>query len=200
MASLHISEVLPSNDVYRKFILDTLQEYALSKLEDVFLWGTMRSDFKNWTGKVWERINGLTWSKIRKFCIPCDIWIDVTEHNAAWSEILLKLFSTKYDDDLMDWDMKQIKQVEKVYVQVSRGIQLRKQELLVQQTQDPCFNQQPPLVHSHIQQTQSLPQQQLFISQDSYNQQDFRNQQGYHNPRSDPRSTQYHQTQLYEQQ
>ena len=69
----------------------------------------MRSDFKNCTGKVWERINNLTWSKIRKFCIPRGVWINEAEYNAAQSEILLKLFSTKYDDDLMDWDMKQIK-------------------------------------------------------------------------------------------
>ena len=94
----------------------------------------MRSDFKNWTGKVWKRINGLTWSKIRKFCIPHGVWINEAEHNATQSEILLKLFSTKYDDDLMDLDMKQIKQVKKLYVLVSRGIQLQKQELLVQQT------------------------------------------------------------------
>ena len=73
MVSLPISEVFPFDDVYCKFILDTLQEYALSKLEDAFFCGTMCSDFKNWTGKVWERINGLIWRKIRKFCIPCGV-------------------------------------------------------------------------------------------------------------------------------
>ena len=122
MASSPISEVLPSDNVYFKFILNILQEYALSELEDAFFWGTMHSDFKNLTREVWERINGLTWSKIRKFCIPRGVWINEAEHNAAQSEILLKLFLIKYDDDLMDWNMKQIKPVEKVYIQVSRGI------------------------------------------------------------------------------
>ena len=130
MASSPISEVLPSDDVYCKFILDTLQEYALSELENALLWGAIRSDFENWTGEVWERINSLTWSKIRKFCIPRGVWIDEAEDNTARSKILLKLFSTKHDDDLMDWDMKRIRQTEKAYSKVSRGIQYRKQEIL----------------------------------------------------------------------
>ena len=40
-------------------------------------------------------------------------------------------------------DLERIKQVEEIYGQVSRGIQLRKQELLVQKTRDPRFIQQP---------------------------------------------------------
>ena len=89
MASLPILKVFPSDDVYRKFILDTLQEYALSKLEDTFFSGAMRLDFENWTGEVLERINGLIWSKIKKFCIPRAVSIDETKDNAASSEILL---------------------------------------------------------------------------------------------------------------
>ena len=37
---------------------------------------------------------------------------------------------TKYDDKLKNWDINQIKQVEKTYGIVSRGIQYRKLELL----------------------------------------------------------------------
>ncbi len=58
--------------------------------------------------------------------------------------------------------------------------------------------QQVPLPHSHIQQTpqhqgQSLPQQQLFVSQDVRNQQDHHNQ-------SDFWSQKYNQIRLYESQ
>lgn len=127
MASSPISEVLPSDDVYRKFVTDTLQEYSLSKLEDTLLWGAMHADFENWTGEIWKKINGATWSKIRKYCIPRGVWIDESGDNSTRSEILLKLISTKYDDDLMDWDMNRVKQVEKAYGKVSRGIQYRKQ-------------------------------------------------------------------------
>ena len=52
MASSSISKVLPSDDVYCKFILDTLQEYAFSELEDALFWGAIHSDFKNWTEEV----------------------------------------------------------------------------------------------------------------------------------------------------
>ena len=67
---------------------------------------------------------------IKQHCIPRDVWIDHYGNNGSRSEILMKLVSTEYDDDLKDWDMNRIKQVEKTYSKVSRGIQYRKQELL----------------------------------------------------------------------
>ena len=42
----------------------------------------------------------------------------------------MKLVSTQHDDDLKDWDINRIKQVEETYGKISRGIQYRKQELL----------------------------------------------------------------------
>lgn len=35
-----------------------------------------------------------------------------------------------YNDDLKNWDIKRIRQSEKVYVKLSKGIQYQKQELL----------------------------------------------------------------------
>ena len=42
----------------------------------------------------------------------------------------MKLVSTKYDDDLKDWDINYIRHIEKTYGKISKGIQYRKQELL----------------------------------------------------------------------
>lgn len=73
MASLPITEVLLFDDVYRKLILNTLQKYTLSKLEDGFFFGAIRSNFENWTEEIWKRVNSLIWSKIKMFYIPCGV-------------------------------------------------------------------------------------------------------------------------------
>lgn len=49
------------------------------------------------------------------------------------------VFALKYDIDLEDEDLKRIEQVEEIYSQVSRNIQLQKQELFIQLTQNPRF-------------------------------------------------------------
>ena len=40
------------------------------------------------------------------------------------SKIMVKLVRTEYNANLKDWDLECIKQVEEIYGQVSRGIQL----------------------------------------------------------------------------
>ncbi len=52
---------------------------------------------------------------------------------------MVRLVWTRYDANLKDWDLEHIRRVEKIYGQVSRGIQLWKQELLMQQAQVPRF-------------------------------------------------------------
>lgn len=47
MASLPILEVLLSNNVYCKFITNTLQEYDFFKLKDTLFWGAIHIDFEN---------------------------------------------------------------------------------------------------------------------------------------------------------
>lgn len=130
MASSTISEVMPSDDHYRKFVTDTFQEYALSKLEDSILWGAINMDFENWTKENCERLNGNSWSIIRKCCIPRGVWIDEPGDNGTRSEILLKLVSTKHDTELKDWDINRIQEVEESYDNISRGIGRRKRKLL----------------------------------------------------------------------
>ncbi len=59
-------------------------------------------------------------------------------------KIMVRLVWTKYDAKLKDWDLECIRRVEEIDGQVSKDIQLRKQELLMQQAQDPRFIQHPP--------------------------------------------------------
>lgn len=70
-------------------------------------------------------MDGKIWSIIKVFYISCDVSIEDYKNNGSWSEILIKLISTtKYNTKLKGWDIKCIIQVEKIYDQISRGIQL----------------------------------------------------------------------------
>lgn len=71
-------------------------------------------------------MNSNTWSIIKKCYIPYDIWINEPGDNDSWSKILLKLVLKKYNDDLKDWNVNRINQVEKAYGKVLRGIQYRR--------------------------------------------------------------------------
>ena len=224
MASSPTSEVIMSDEDYRNQATDTFQKYARAGFEDSHLLEVIQIDFEHWTKENWEAIDGNTWMTIKQHCIPRGVWIDHYGNNGTRAEILMKLVSTEYDDDLKDWDMNRIKQVEKTYGKVSRGIQYREQELLgdipgpsVLPSQpapgqgvptapvDTPFNEPVaqqariprPMQQPLLQQGQSLPQQQPFVSQDLRNQQDFRDQPDYRN-QSGPRSQQYNQRRLYE--
>ena len=48
--------------------------------------------------------------------------MDQIEDNAVQSEILLKFLSIKYNDNPLNWDMKQIRQIEKAYDKVLKNI------------------------------------------------------------------------------
>ncbi|MCJ1346957.1 hypothetical protein MMC31_005177, partial [Peltigera leucophlebia] len=111
MASSPNSEVILPDEDYRRFATDTFQEYARSDLEDSLLWDAINIDFEHWTIENWEAINGNTWNTIKKCCIPRGVWIDHPGNNDTRAEILKKLVSTKYDEDLKDWDMECIEQV-----------------------------------------------------------------------------------------
>lgn len=95
MANLLISKVFLSDNIYCKFVINIL---SFSKLKDTLFCSTMHADFKNQTKKIWQRINSVIQSKKRKYCIFCNIWINKSEDNSTWSEILQKLILTKYDD------------------------------------------------------------------------------------------------------
>lgn len=43
------------------------QRYVDENLEGKLLWKSIKMDFKNWTKKIWNAINGKTWSIIKKF-------------------------------------------------------------------------------------------------------------------------------------
>ena len=169
MASSLTSEVILSDEDYRKLATDTFQKYARVDIEDSLLLEAIQIDFEHWTKENWEAIDGNTWMTIKQHCIPRGVWIDHYGNNGTRAEILMKLVSTEYDDDLKDWDMNRIKQVEKTYDKVSRAIQLRKQELLVQQAalrQVPPTEQAPLTKASPVQAfpiqaplTQALPMQ-----------------------------------------
>ena len=47
MANSHISKIFLFNNIYCKFILNTLQECAFSELKNIFFWGAIYSNFKN---------------------------------------------------------------------------------------------------------------------------------------------------------
>lgn len=57
MTSSPISEVFLSYNIYHIFILNILEEYALSEINDALLWSFMRSDFENWSREIWKKIN-----------------------------------------------------------------------------------------------------------------------------------------------
>ena len=130
MASSPTSEVILLDEDYRRLATNAFQEYARVDIGDSLLLRAIQIDFEHWTKENWEAIDGSTWTTIKKCCIPRGVWIDHYGNNGSRSEILMKLVSTEYDDDLKDWDMNRIKQVEKTYSKISRGIQYRKQELL----------------------------------------------------------------------
>lgn len=48
------------------------------------------------------------------------------------SKIGVRLIWTKYFINLKNWELEHIKRVERIYGQVSKGVQLQKQELLMQ--------------------------------------------------------------------
>lgn len=65
-----------------------------------------------------------------KYYIACVVWIDKYRDNDTRFEILLKLILIKYYDNLINWDINLIKQVEKTYDEISWDIQYQKQELI----------------------------------------------------------------------
>lgn len=74
----------------------------------------MYADFKNQTRKIGKKTNSTTQSKIRKYYIFYHIQIDNFENNSIQIKILLKLILIKYNNNLIDWNINQIKQVKKV--------------------------------------------------------------------------------------
>ena len=131
MASSPASEVILSDKDYRQIATEMFQGYTDEDFEGKLLWKAMKIDFKNWTKENWDALDGRTWSKIIRFCIPCGIWIEDCDDNSSQSKVLMKFVSaTKYDTELKDWDMDRIKDVQDTYSKVSRGIHLRVQKLL----------------------------------------------------------------------
>ena len=60
---------------------------------------------------------------IKKYYIPCDVWINSYTDDSSQSEILMKLvFNKKYDTRLSDWDMDCIKEVKIEYGKLSRVV------------------------------------------------------------------------------
>ena len=131
MTTSPASEAIMSDQDYCQIATDTFQGYADENLKGKPLWESIKIDFKDWTKKHWNAINGKTWSVIKGFCIPRGVWIEDYKVHGSQSEILMKLVSTtKYDTELKDWDMDRIKEVENIYGKVSRGIHLQMQKLL----------------------------------------------------------------------
>lgn len=60
---------------------------------------------------------------MKKYYIFYYVWINHYRNNSSRSEILIKLVLTKYNNNLKDWDINRIKQVEKIYGKVSKNIQ-----------------------------------------------------------------------------
>ena len=102
MASSLISEVILSDKDYCKFATDTFQKYAYANFRDLHLLEAIQIDFKHWTKENWAAIDGNIWSIIKKHCIPCSVWINHYRNNSTRAEILMKLVSTEYDNDLKD--------------------------------------------------------------------------------------------------
>ena len=129
---------------YYEYVTAEFQGFAYWNLEDSQLFHAIHDTFKDWTQYQWTAINDITWGTIKRCCIPRGIWIDHLTSKSSASEMMVRLVWTRYDANLKDWDLERIRWVEEIYGQVSRGIQLRKQELLMQQAQDPRFIQHPP--------------------------------------------------------
>ncbi len=151
----HIDQLISSDQKFRKkkqkmstakklckYVTAEFQGFAYWNLEDLQLFHAIHNTFKNWPQYQWTAINDITWGTIKRCCILRAIWIDHLTISSA-PEIMVRLVWTRYDANLKDWDLERIRQVEEIYGQVSRGIQLQKQELLMQQAQDPRFIQHP---------------------------------------------------------
>lgn len=124
MASSLISKVLLFNKDYYKLTTNIFQDYTYTDFEDSIFWKAIYVNFKYQTKENQEVINGKTGGIIKKCCIFCSIRINHHENNGTQLKILIKLMSTiKYDISLKDQDMNCIKQVEKLYNKVLRGIQ-----------------------------------------------------------------------------
>ena len=130
---------MASAEDYCKHVTAEFQGYVHWNLEGSQLFDAIYNHFKHLTKEMWEAINGITWATIKKCCIPRGIWIDHLRNKSSASEMMVKLVWMEYDANLKYWDLERIKLVEEIYGQVLKGIQFQKQELLVQQTQDPCF-------------------------------------------------------------
>lgn len=103
MTNSLVLNVNPSDQSSLKFVIKIFQEHVFSKLENLLLWSVIHINFKNWTENIWEKLNGNTWSIIRRYNISCNIWIDEFEDNLTWSDILLKLILIKNNKELKDW-------------------------------------------------------------------------------------------------
>ena len=102
------SEVILLDEDYRRLATNAFQEYARVDIEDSLLLEAIQIDFEHRTKENWEAIDGSTWMTIKQHCIPRGVWIDHYRNNGTRTEILMKLVSTDYDDDLKNWDMNRI--------------------------------------------------------------------------------------------
>ena len=158
-------QIIMTDKDYRQIANNMFQGYAKQQLESKLFCKCIKIDFKLWTKEKWDvAIHDNTWSIIKKYCIPRGVRIDSYADDSSQSKILMKLvLASTYDINLEDWDMHYIKKVENSYSKVLKDIQLQKQELLMEQTQDPRFIQHPPCGIYICNKFQYLPLTNLFL-------------------------------------
>lgn len=76
---------MSSDNYYRKFVTNIFQDYALFEFQDPIPWDAINIDFENQTNENQKKLNGNSWSIIKKYCISCGIWIDESGDNDTWS-------------------------------------------------------------------------------------------------------------------
>ena len=67
---------------------------------------------------------------IKQHCIFHSIWIKHYRNYGSQTNILIKLVLTEYNDNLKNWDINCMNQVEKTYGKIFKSTQYQKQKLL----------------------------------------------------------------------
>ena len=122
MTTSPTSQIIMTDKNYNQIDTNMFQGYANERFEGKFLQKSMKIDFKYWTKKYWDALNGKTWNKILTYCISCDVWIEESDNQF---EVLMKLVSAPtYDIYLENQDMDYINKVVQTFGKVSRDIHL----------------------------------------------------------------------------